>query len=161
MKSIYARLTFSEELLGTASGDPEVHESFIASKAPDALSVAEEVESIGVDAVVKEKVPSSPATRMAVSTFGTTRSRECSRQPVERCALSRNPARVRMMVTLRALPRKRSPLHMRVARLLITSRRLILLYMYSLARSCSIFLRMVLLAVAKGLFGLRLLRVIG
>lgn len=36
-------------------GDPEVHESFIASKAPDALSVAEEVESIGVDAVVKEK----------------------------------------------------------------------------------------------------------
>lgn len=34
MKSIYARLTFSEELLGTASGDPEVHESFIASKAP-------------------------------------------------------------------------------------------------------------------------------
>lgn len=55
MKSIYARLTFTNEMLGTASGDPEIHKQFIASKAPDAPSLEEEVESIGVDEVVKEK----------------------------------------------------------------------------------------------------------
>lgn len=55
MKSIYARLTFIDDLLGTASADPEIHETFVASKAPDAQSIAEEVESIGVDGVVREK----------------------------------------------------------------------------------------------------------
>lgn len=29
------RLTFFEEVLGTASNNPEIHDEFIASKAPD------------------------------------------------------------------------------------------------------------------------------
>ena len=52
MKIINARLTFTEELLGTASNDKDIHEEFIASKAPDAPSIEEEVAAIGVDEMV-------------------------------------------------------------------------------------------------------------
>ena len=48
------RITLIEEMLGTASSAPDVHEQFIASKAPDAQSTAEEVAAIGVDAVVEK-----------------------------------------------------------------------------------------------------------
>lgn len=47
------RLTFTEELLGTANADPEIHDHFIASKAPDAPSRAEEVAALGVDEVTE------------------------------------------------------------------------------------------------------------
>lgn len=38
MKEFKVRLTFTEEVLGTCSNDPNIHEEFIASKAPDAMS---------------------------------------------------------------------------------------------------------------------------
>jgi len=50
------RLTFTEELLGTASADPEIHSEFIASKGPDAKTLKEEVEAIGEDAVVEKSM---------------------------------------------------------------------------------------------------------
>ncbi len=53
-KELKVRVTFFEELLGTASADPEIHEEFIASKAPDALSVEEEVAAVGIDEVVEK-----------------------------------------------------------------------------------------------------------
>lgn len=53
-KELKVKITFFEELLGTASSDPEIHEEFIASKAPDALSVEEEVAAVGVDEVVEK-----------------------------------------------------------------------------------------------------------
>ena len=53
MKQIHVRLKFFEEMLGTANSDPEIHERFIASKAPDAKSREEEVASLGVDEVVE------------------------------------------------------------------------------------------------------------
>lgn len=46
------RITFTEEVLGTASGDPDVHRDYIASKGPDAASIEEEVEAVGVDEVI-------------------------------------------------------------------------------------------------------------
>lgn len=49
MKELKVRLTLTEELLGTASSDPHIHEEYIASKAPDAPSRTEEVEALGVD----------------------------------------------------------------------------------------------------------------
>ncbi len=49
MKSIKVRITFTEPLLGTAPADPEIHDHFIASKAPDAPSRKEEVAALGVD----------------------------------------------------------------------------------------------------------------
>ena len=36
MKEMKVRLEFFEEVLGTASSDPEIHEKYIASNAPDA-----------------------------------------------------------------------------------------------------------------------------
>ena len=54
MHLINVRITLTEEMLGTCSSTPEVHREFIASKAPDAPSTEEEVEAIGVDAVVEK-----------------------------------------------------------------------------------------------------------
>ena len=39
MKRIKANIIFTEPCLGTASADPELHSRFIASNAPDALTV--------------------------------------------------------------------------------------------------------------------------
>ena len=46
------KLTLTEEMLGTASSNPEIHRDFIASKGPDAKSVEEEIAALGVDEVV-------------------------------------------------------------------------------------------------------------
>ncbi len=54
IKTLKVKLTLTEELLGSASGDPEIHKQFIASKAPDAPSREEEVEAIGIDGVVEK-----------------------------------------------------------------------------------------------------------
>lgn len=43
------KVTFTEELLGTASANPEIHMDYIASNAPDAPSMEEEVAAIGVE----------------------------------------------------------------------------------------------------------------
>ncbi len=43
MKTIKVRVTFTEELLGTASANPELHADYIASKAKDAKKTAEEL----------------------------------------------------------------------------------------------------------------------
>ena len=51
MKKIRVRLTTTEQLLGTASNNKEIHQEFIASKAPDAPSMEEEVAAVGADAV--------------------------------------------------------------------------------------------------------------
>jgi hypothetical protein len=45
------RLTFTEELLGTASADPEIHREYIASKSPEAKTIEEEVAAVGVEGV--------------------------------------------------------------------------------------------------------------
>lgn len=52
MKTRRIKITFIADVLGTASGDKELHESYIASKAPDAPSREEEIEALGVDEVV-------------------------------------------------------------------------------------------------------------
>lgn len=56
------KLTFTEELLGTASANPEIHSEFIASKAPDAPSMAEEVAAIGADGVERKEMTVFPRT---------------------------------------------------------------------------------------------------
>lgn len=50
VERIKVRLTLAEEMLGTGSSD--VHEKYIAKNAPDAKSVAEEVEATSVEEVV-------------------------------------------------------------------------------------------------------------
>lgn len=48
------RITFQEEVLGTASANPDLHREYIASKSPDAESIEEEVAAIGVDAAFEK-----------------------------------------------------------------------------------------------------------
>ena len=62
MKEMKVRLTFTEELLGTASADPEIHRRFIASNAPDAPTREEEVAAIGVDEAVERAMTVFPRT---------------------------------------------------------------------------------------------------
>ena len=54
MKNLKIKVTFTEELLGTASADPEIHREFIAAQAPDAQSREEEVEAIGAEEVFEK-----------------------------------------------------------------------------------------------------------
>lgn len=60
MKTLRGRFTFTEEVLGTAAADPEIHAKFIASKADDAPSLEEEVAALGAEAVEEEKMTVFP-----------------------------------------------------------------------------------------------------
>lgn len=63
MYTIKCRVKFVEELLGTASNNPEIHSDFIASKAPDAKSAEEEIAAIGVEESIEKSMtvfPRSP-----------------------------------------------------------------------------------------------------
>lgn len=54
MKTMRVKLTFLEPVLGSSPNNEEIYTEFIGSKAPDAPSLAEEVEALGDD-VVAEK----------------------------------------------------------------------------------------------------------
>ena len=60
MKELKVRLTFTEDLLGTASANPEIHEEFIASKAPKPETAAEEVAAIDVEAAIEKAMTVFP-----------------------------------------------------------------------------------------------------
>ena len=62
MEKIRVRITFIEDVLGTSSADKDLHDTYIASKAPDAPSREEEVEAIGVAEVVKKDMTIFPRT---------------------------------------------------------------------------------------------------
>ena len=54
MKSIKVKITFLEEILGTAPTNEDIYRDFIASKSADALKIEEEVAAIGVEEVVEK-----------------------------------------------------------------------------------------------------------
>lgn len=60
MHTIKVKATFLEELLGTASNNPDIHSEYIASKAPDAMSAEEEVAAIGVDETIEKSMTVFP-----------------------------------------------------------------------------------------------------
>ena len=60
MKQLKVKLTFVEELLGTLPNQDEIYREFIASKSPDANTIEEEVEAIGVDGVVEKGITVFP-----------------------------------------------------------------------------------------------------
>lgn len=62
MKELKVRIEFIEPILGSSSGNPDIHREFIASKAPDAPKREEEVEALGVDAVEKKEMTVFPRT---------------------------------------------------------------------------------------------------
>lgn len=59
-KKVKVRIILLEEMLGTASANPEIHSEFIASKAPDARSIEEEVAAIGAAAVEQKQMTVFP-----------------------------------------------------------------------------------------------------
>lgn len=61
-KEMKIRLTLLEELLGTASGDPELYETYIASKAPDVEKTEEEVEAFDADEMLDKAMTGFPRT---------------------------------------------------------------------------------------------------
>ena len=54
MKVMKVRVRYTEPLLGSLPFDEELHDTYIASKAPNALSREEEVASFGVDMTVEK-----------------------------------------------------------------------------------------------------------
>ena len=60
MTKVHVKLTFTDDLLGTTSGNPELHREFIASKAPGAAKMEEEVASLGVEAVEEKSMTVFP-----------------------------------------------------------------------------------------------------
>ena len=60
MKEIKIRLTLTEEALGMMPADTNIHETYIASNAPDAPSIEEEVAAVGVAEVVEKTMTIFP-----------------------------------------------------------------------------------------------------
>ena len=66
MRELKVKLTFIEPILGTCPADEEVYRTFIGSKAPDAATVDDEVEALGVDAVLEKNMTVFPRTEDGV-----------------------------------------------------------------------------------------------
>lgn len=54
MKTLNVKLTFMEDILGTAPSNEDIYRDFIGSKAPDALTVEDEVANLGADEVIEK-----------------------------------------------------------------------------------------------------------
>ena len=62
-KVLTVKVTMFEEILGTASANPEIHEEFIASKAPDAMTREEEVAAVGAEEVFEKGMTVFPRSK--------------------------------------------------------------------------------------------------
>lgn len=60
MLKMRVKVTFLEEVLGSAPAAEDIFRDFIASKAPDAATIEDEVAAIGADAVAEEKMTVFP-----------------------------------------------------------------------------------------------------
>ena len=56
MKQLKVHAKFIEEVLGSVPSTPEVYSEYVASKAPEALSLDDEVASLGVEEVVEKSM---------------------------------------------------------------------------------------------------------
>ena len=60
MVTLKVKVTFDEDVLGTASANPDIHKEYIASNAPDAATMKEEVEAIGAEEVFEKSMTVFP-----------------------------------------------------------------------------------------------------
>lgn len=60
MVTLKIKVTFTEEVLGTASSNPDIHREYIAFNSPNALTMEEEVEAIGVEEVFDKSMTVFP-----------------------------------------------------------------------------------------------------
>ena len=54
MKIIKVKLTLTEGMLGTSPNNEDIYAEYIGSKAPDAITLEQEVEAIGADGVIEK-----------------------------------------------------------------------------------------------------------
>lgn len=92
MKTIKVRLEFNEELLGTASANPDIHSDYIASLAPDAESRAEEVASVGAAEVTEKAMTIFPRNENGQPILYDQRPLRASTAQGERIALANSEA---------------------------------------------------------------------
>lgn len=62
MKKIRVKITLTEGMLGTSPNDADLYRNYVASKAPDAATLEEEVAAVGTDAVVDRGITVFPRT---------------------------------------------------------------------------------------------------
>lgn len=60
MVTLKVKVIFEEEVLGTASANPDIHREYIASNGPNALTIEEEVEAIGTEEVFEKSMTIFP-----------------------------------------------------------------------------------------------------
>lgn len=60
MKKLHVKVTTTESMLGSAPNNKELMESYIASKAPDAMTMAEEIEAVGAEEVLEKSMTVFP-----------------------------------------------------------------------------------------------------
>lgn len=66
MTTLKIKVSFEEEVLGTASSNPDIHREYIASNSPNAMTMEEEVEAIGVEEVFDKSMTVFPRTKDGV-----------------------------------------------------------------------------------------------
>ena len=66
MVTLKVKVTFLEDVLGTANSNPKIHEDYIASNAPDAPSLKEEVEAIGTEETFEKSMTVFPRNKDGV-----------------------------------------------------------------------------------------------
>lgn len=66
MKTLNIRITFIEPILGTSPANEDVYRDYIATKAPDASTIDDEVAALGVDGVVEKAMTVFPRTEDGV-----------------------------------------------------------------------------------------------
>ena len=69
MKELKIKVTFTEAVLGTWPNNEAIAEEFIASKAPDAGTIKDEIEAIGGDAVTEKGMTVFPRNMDGVPCF--------------------------------------------------------------------------------------------
>lgn len=60
MKEMKVKLTFTDDVLGVMPANKELHETYVASNAPDAPSIEEEIAAMGVNEVVEKTMTVFP-----------------------------------------------------------------------------------------------------
>lgn len=60
MVTLKIKVTFDEEVLGTASANPDIHRDYVASNGPNAMTIQEEVEAIGTEETFEKSMTVFP-----------------------------------------------------------------------------------------------------
>lgn len=94
------RLTFIEEILGTASNDKELHAEYIASKAPDAISKKKRLKQLVLKVLSKKERLYFLKMKMVIHLSMITRSKDFSRTQPKHSTMSRNLQRTKQRLTI-------------------------------------------------------------